>query len=246
MSERRPPHPVYRAPQAPVRLGNEHDLAACLAIDDGYTTGRVWQMDRHRPDDSLTATAALLGDLDESLGVIFRPARLPRPLPVPGDAAQLPPAARLARWRTAEALLVVGPRPAPPPPPAEDQEAAAPPDINSALRPPPAPPPEVWGYVVLGTDRLAGQAWVRALAVGTAHRRQGLGGRLLEAAKAWARAAEDEGGAGGLSSVLVALPPKNVPAITFCRRYGFRFCGYTDLTASGGEVQLCFICPLRA
>jgi GNAT superfamily N-acetyltransferase len=243
MSDRRAPHPVYGPAHAPVRLGNEHDLAACLAIDDGYTTGRVWQMDLHRPDDPLVGAAPLVGGLDESLGVIFRPVRLPRPLTGPGDAAQLPPAARLARWRTAEALLVVGPRP-PPPPPADD------PDDPAALdaSPPPRPLsalPEVWGYVLLGTDRLAGHAWVRALAVGTAHRGQGLGGRLLEAAKAWARAGEDEGGAGGLTALLVALPPKNYPAITFCRRHGCRFCGYTDLTASGGEVQLSFICPLR-
>jgi GNAT superfamily N-acetyltransferase len=104
----------------------------------------------------------------------------------------------------------------------------------------------VWGYVLLGTDRGAGQAWVRALAVGTGHRGQGLGGRLLDAAKAWTRAGQEEGGAGGLAGLLIALPPKNYPAILFCRRHGFHFCGYTDPTALGGEVHLYFVCPLRA
>jgi GNAT superfamily N-acetyltransferase len=242
MSARPLPHPVYGPAQAPVRLGNEQDLAACLAIDDGYTTGRVWQMDLHRPDDALAGAALPRGDLDEPLGVIFRPVRLPRPLTVPGDAAQLPPAARLARWRNAEALLVVGPRP--PAPPLADEPDEPPPD-PAALRPPQATLPEVWGYVLLGTDRGAGQAWVRALAVGTGHRGQGLGGRLLEAAKAWARAGVEEGGAGGLAGLRIALAPRNYPAITFCRRRGFRFCGYTDTTALGGEVQLYFVCPLR-
>lgn len=244
MSDRRPPHPVYGPDQAPVRLGNEHDLAACLALDDGYTTGRVWQMDLHRPDDALSGAATPLNDLDGSLGVIFRPVRLPRPLVVSGEAAQLASPTRLAHWRTAEALLVVGPRPAPPPPPIEEPDDPTLADITAALRPPLPAPPEVWGYVLLGTDRPAGQAWVRALAVGTSHRRQGLGGRLLAAARAWARADVDDGGAGGLSSLLITLAPKNYPAITFCRRHGFRFCGYTDLTASG-DVQLWFACPLQ-
>ena len=245
MSDHRPPHPVYGPAQAPVRLGTEQDLAACLAIDDGYTTGRVWQMDRPRADEVLAGAALPLNDLDEPLGVIFRPLRLPRPVLVPGDAAHLPPAARLARWRTAEALLVVGPRPAPAPPAGAPDEPP-PADGSPVLPPPPFVLPEVWGYVLLGTDRGAGQAWVRALAVGTGHRRQGLGGRLLDAAKAWARAGQDEGGAGGLAGLLIALAPKNVPAILFCRRHGFHFCGYTDTTALGGEVQLCFVCPLRA
>jgi GNAT superfamily N-acetyltransferase len=243
MSARRPPHPVYGPAQAPVRLGNEQDLAACLAIDDGYTTGRVWQMDLHRPDDTLAGAALPLGDLDEPLGVIFRPVRLPRPLTVPGAAAHLAPAARLAHWRTAEALLVVGPRP--PVLPSFEDPAESPADPAATFRPPAATLPEVWGYVLLGTDRGAGQAWVRALAVGAAHRGQGLGGRLLEAAKAWARAGVEEGGAGNLAGLLIALAPRNYPAITFCRRRGFRFCGYTDTTALGGEVQLCFVCPLR-
>ncbi len=243
MSDRRPPHPVYGPAQAPVRLGNEHDLAACLALDNGYTTGRVWQMDPHRPDDALSGAATPLNDLDGTLGAIFRPVRLPRPLAVPGEAAQLASPTRLAHWRTAEALLVVGPR-LPPPPPVEDIDDPALADLPPAPRLPPVPLPEVWGYVLLGTDRPAGHAWVRALAVGTSHRGQGLGGRLLAAARAWARADEDEGGAGGLSSLLITLAPKNYPAITFCRRHGFRFCGYTDLPASGGDVQLWFACPV--
>ena len=45
--------------------------------------------------------------------------------------------------------------------------------------------------------------------------------------------------------LLIALAPKNYPAITFCRRHGFRFCGYTDLTASGGDVQLWFAYSLQ-
>jgi GNAT superfamily N-acetyltransferase len=103
----------------------------------------------------------------------------------------------------------------------------------------------VWGYVLLGAERAADRAWVRALVVGPAHREQGLGNRLLDAAKAWARATPEEGGGGNLSALLITLSPKNHPAITFCRRRGFRFCGYTDHTGVGGEVQLYFLCSLR-
>src|SRR4051794_34396362 len=109
---RRPPHPVYGPAAAPVRLGTADDLPACLALDDSYTTTRVWQMDRQPLNPALTGVGLGTGtdDLDDLLGAIFRPVRLPRPLPVPGMAASQPPAVRLARWHSAAALLVVGPR----------------------------------------------------------------------------------------------------------------------------------------
>jgi GNAT superfamily N-acetyltransferase len=237
MNEPRRTHPAYGPALAPVRLGTEQDLPFCLAIDDGYTTNRLWQMDLHRPDDTLAPGAT---DLDDALGMILRPVRLPRPLPIPGEAATLAPAERLARWHDAEALLVVGPRP--PSAPAEPEPPLEGPMPDS---PRPLPPAEVWGYALLAAERAAGRAWIQLLVVGPAHRGQGLGGRLLDAAKAWARAGAAEGGAGGLTALLVALSPKNYPAIAFCRHRGFRFCGYNDYTLVGGDVHLYFICPLR-
>jgi ribosomal protein S18 acetylase RimI-like enzyme len=243
MSTRRPPHPVYGPTAAPVRLATEADLPLCLAIDDAYTTNRVWQMDLHHPGDPVARGPHTSGtaDLDETLEVSFRPIRLPRPLTVPGEAAASP-ADRLARWRDAAALLVVGPRPVPPPPPPDPEEEESP---LLAGRPPMLPLAEVWGYVLLRADPVDGRAWVQTLAVGPAHRQQGLGGRLLEAAKAWTLASAEEGGAGGLSALMIALAPKNYPAITFCRRRGFRFCGYADYTPAGGNLWLYFLCPLR-
>ena len=224
-----------------MRLGREADLALCLAIDDGYTTTRVWQMDAA----PLEAGWAGAGDsLDETLGGRFRPVRLPRPYVVAGAASTRAGEERLAHWHEAQALLVVGPRPPPPDPPAEDAEEGDDPD-NPPPPPPPPPPAEVWGYALLGVERAESRAWVRALVVGTAHRGHGLGGRLLRAAQSWARAEAAEGGAGGLAALAVALPPQNYPATAFCRHYGFRFCGYTDYTALGGAVQLYFVCPLR-
>jgi ribosomal protein S18 acetylase RimI-like enzyme len=52
-----------------IRPASVRDLNACLAIDDGFETDYVWQMEEQRGNGTLT--------------VHFRTARLPRPLRVP-------------------------------------------------------------------------------------------------------------------------------------------------------------------
>ena len=219
------PARVYDADAAPVRLGGPADLAPCLAVDDSFRTAYVWQMEVHR--DGAADVPGRPADADQPLGVKFRSVRLPLTQLVPGVAATYSRHERLGRWERADALLVAGPRP-PAPDPVGD----------------PPPVPVVWGYALLAADRLGGLAWVHELAVGEAHRGHGLGSRLLEAAKAWAGATVEAGGAGGCRALLVDLAPKNAPAIAFCRRRGFRFCGHTDYTAVGGDIHLYFLCPL--
>ena len=146
----------------------------------------------------------------------------------PSSSAARPRAARLAVWETAGCMLVVGP---PRPTPDPDDPQAEPPE------------PPIWGYVVLNAVPGAGLAWIAEVAVAPDQRRRGLGQMLLGAARAWARAPQSEGGAGGLAVLMVELSPRNYPAIAFVRGARFHFAGYTDYTLAGGDLRLFFIRP---
>ena len=43
---------------------------------------------------------------------------------------------------------------------------------------------------------------------------------------------------------MMEAPTKNYPAVAFCRKEGFNFCGYTDYSFSSGEVVLLFVSPV--
>jgi hypothetical protein len=59
---------------------------------------------------------------------------------------------------------------------------------------------------------------------------------LLTAARRWARYNQGQ----NVRSFMLELHTRNYPAIAFCRKQGFTFCGYTDYSFSGGEVVLLF------
>ncbi|HUS15181.1 MAG TPA: GNAT family N-acetyltransferase [Chloroflexia bacterium] len=225
-----PPRP-YDPRAVEIRLGAPRAWPACLAIDDGYTTSRMWQPVGHTLDDSvtgLTVPGGGRGETDAPFSVTFQPLRLPRPIQEPGLFTLRAPEARMAAWDAAACVLVAGPpRPAPADPPTADAEV----------------PLELWAYVVLNGVPGAGLAWIAELVVAGPHRRRGLGRMLLDAARAWARSAPEQGGAGGLRALMVELSPRNYPAIAFCRGAGFRFAGYTDYTLTGGDIRLFFIRP---
>lgn len=72
-----------------IRPARASDLPHCLAIDPGFTTDHVWQMDRRLQDGQVA--------------VVFRSVRLPRSMRVayPRDAQSLSTA-----WRSCDALWV--------------------------------------------------------------------------------------------------------------------------------------------
>jgi ribosomal protein S18 acetylase RimI-like enzyme len=216
-----------------IRLAGPRAWSACLALDDGYTTSRMWQAVPRSLDDLAGGMPLTTSDsaADAPFSVTFQPLRLPRPVHEPGLYTVRPPAARVAAWEAAGCMLIVGP---PPPDPAV--EPGEDPD-------PEPPPPVVWGYMACNAVPGARLGWIAELTVAAEHRRRGLGRMLLDAARAWARASVAESGGGGLTALMMELSPRNYPGIAFCRREGFRFAGYTDYTLVGGDMRLFFIRP---
>jgi GNAT superfamily N-acetyltransferase len=234
------PRPASADPRPPplppgavqIHLAGPRLYPACLTLDDSYTSARMWQVMPRALDDAPGPTLAP-ADADGPFGVTLGPVRLPRAVHEPGLAQTQPPAARLAGWEAADCFLVATPT-----------ESIAPlPDPQSAIRAPQSD--EVWGFIVLNALAASGIGWISELAVAPALRERGLGRQLLDAARAWALAPADQGGAGGLRALGVRLAPRNYPAIRFCRRAGFRFAGFTDYTPAGGDLRLVFLAPLE-
>jgi ribosomal protein S18 acetylase RimI-like enzyme len=72
-----------------IRPATSGDLAACLALDESYTTNHVWQIEARSDEEAIT--------------VSFRPIRLPRPLTVqPADVE----ARRQEAWPRCHCVLV--------------------------------------------------------------------------------------------------------------------------------------------
>jgi len=76
-------------------------------------------------------------------------------------------------------------------------------------------------------------AWVDNLAVATAYRRQGIGTALLNKAGEWARQR-------GLRRLMLEIQTKNHPAICFCQKNGFAFCGFNDRYYTNQDIALFF------
>ncbi|MDQ2807086.1 MAG: hypothetical protein M3Z04_09290, partial [Chloroflexota bacterium] len=93
----------YPAQAVEIRLGGPSTAATCLALDDSYQTGRMWQVAPRAFDDP---AGLVPGGADAPLGVILQPVRLPRPLHEPGLAQLQSPATRHAAWQAADCILV--------------------------------------------------------------------------------------------------------------------------------------------
>ncbi len=148
-------------------------------------------------------------DDGESRTVTFRPTRLPRPRQVAGLAKTAPHQIR-ANWQHTDYFAV-----------ATDGDAGA-----------------VIGYLNLHIEKRRNVAWLTALVVDAASRRQGVATALLDEAKQWARLA-------AMQSIFAELPTINYAAAHFLQTQGFRFCGYNDaLDPTNVETMLFFVYPL--
>jgi len=91
----------------------------------------------------------------------------------------------------------------------------------------------VRGYLDMSVQPGQFTAWVDHLAVATAHRRQGIGSALLKKAGEWARQRR-------LRKLMLEIQTKNYPAICFCQRNGFAFCGFNDRYYTNQDIALFF------
>ena len=94
------------------------------------------------------------------------------------------------------------------------------------------------GYieVILQAERDMGL--IHSLVVAPNARRQGVGTALLNAAAQLARRQ-------GLSALLLETQTKNYPAISFCQKNGFEFCGFNARHYATNDVAIFFIRDLR-
>ena len=96
----------------------------------------------------------------------------------------------------------------------------------------------VKGDLSLAPAAVPGTGWIADFAVERRLRRQGIGSALLMAARQWARD-------NGLQRLVIETQSKNHPAISFCEKHGFAFCGYNDRYYPNQDIALFFGATLR-
>ena len=97
---------------------------------------------------------------------------------------------------------------------------------------------EAHGYLGLMDGLIPHTGWITDLAVERRVRRQGLGTVLVTSAVHWARKAK-------LTRLIVETQSKNYPAICFCQKHGFTFCGYNDQHFANQDIALFFGMSLK-
>ncbi len=90
------------------------------------------------------------------------------------------------------------------------------------------------GYLALVEAPAPGCYWVTDLVVDLRYRRQGVGSRLLQAARAWA--AER-----GSPTLFLEMQHKNYPAICLARKLGMVFAGFSDRYYPNQDIALFFV-----
>jgi len=99
--------------------------------------------------------------------------------------------------------------------------------------PPEDAPPRILAYCQLDACVWQGAGWISHLIVDRPHRRRGIATAMLEACRLWARKE-------GLQRLMVSVQTKNYPAICFCEKNGFAFCGYNDRYYENRDIALFF------
>lgn len=202
-----------------IRTAEDADLQACLTLDDSYTTTHTWQFEATRGEPGTVAyglnSTVTLGDYP--LSVTFRPVKLPRARKVVGQlAAIMRDGSETAQLARLQALRTA------------DLVLVA--EQGGRL----------CGYMALTLVPGSGIGWINSLVVAPNMRDQGVGSMLLAAVRRWARYEHGD----RLRALMLELPTKNYPAVAFCRKEGFNFCGYTDYSFSNGDIVLLFVSPV--
>jgi GNAT superfamily N-acetyltransferase len=191
------------------------DLGACLALDADSQTDHVWQMDERESNGGRV--------------VRFQAIRLPRVMHVsyPRDRDDL-----LAAWQGGATVLVTAERPVVERSDltlSEGLPGAGAPDTEQSG----AAPPRILAYCQLDACAWQGSGWISHMIVDRPHRRRGIATAMLKACRLWARKE-------GLQRLMVSVQTKNYPAICFCEKNGFAFCGYNDRYYENRDIALFF------
>jgi len=96
----------------------------------------------------------------------------------------------------------------------------------------------ILGYVNVRIRPGEQGAWVEDLVVNTPFRRHKIGSALLEQASEWVQK-------NGLRHMMLAVPTKNHPAISFAQANGLVFCGYNDHYFPNQDIAVFFAKDLR-
>ena len=146
--------------------------------------------------------------------VRFQTVRLPRVMHVsyPRQRDDL-----LAAWEGEATVLVTADRRA-------DERGAGPPGEE---------PPRILAYCQLDACAWQEAGWISHLIVDRPHRRRGIATAMLQASKLWARKE-------GLHRLMMGVQTKNYPAICFCEKNGFAFCGFNDRYYKNRDIALFF------
>ena len=97
---------------------------------------------------------------------------------------------------------------------------------------------EAQGYLSVVDGLIPHTGWIIEFAVERRMRRQGLGTVLVTSAVHWARKAK-------LNRLIIETQSKNYPAICFCQKHGFTFCGYSDQYFANQDIALFFGMSLK-
>ena len=94
------------------------------------------------------------------------------------------------------------------------------------------------GFLVLDRGTAQDAAIITNFAVERSMRRRGIATAMLVTAREWASRA-------GLNRLIIVTQSRNYPAICFCRRNGYIYCGYNDSYYSNQDIALFFSMKLR-
>jgi ribosomal protein S18 acetylase RimI-like enzyme len=97
---------------------------------------------------------------------------------------------------------------------------------------------EPLGYLVLNRAMAEQSGWITDLVVDVRYRRQGVGSRLLRAAKLWCQEQ-------GFQRLFLEMQSKNYPAIALAQHTGFQYAGYSDIYYRDQDIALFFVHELR-
>jgi ribosomal protein S18 acetylase RimI-like enzyme len=202
-----------------IRIASEEDFPTCLALDDSYTSTHTWQVEVVRGEPGLPpyplSSSVTLGDAP--LTVMFRPVKLARPRKVPG------PVAKALREGNDEFHISR----------LQAWQAADLVLVAEQVN-------KLCGYLVLTVVPGSGIGWISSLVVANSMRRKGIGSMLLGAARRWSR----YGRGTHILAFMMEAPIRNYPAVAFCRKEGFNFCGYTDYSFRSEDLMLMFVSPV--
>ena len=97
---------------------------------------------------------------------------------------------------------------------------------------------EIYGYLTMFHDQAHQLGQVLDIVVTREYRHQQIGSRLINVAHIWAKAHE-------ISRMIIETQTKNYPAISFCQKNGFSFCGFNDHYFPNQDIAVFFSQSVR-